>query len=204
MKKNHVIFDFIKLPIPGKVVRGRKVITDMTGNPSFVTPDVPLDVLKTATDLLESRYLAAKKGGKENTALMHQAEEAWDELMRKEAMYVERIANSDDAMILSAGFSLSKQPAPAQRPEFSAVPGENMGSVILRRKAVQGAYAYVWQYCINLLPETEDGWTHASVSGKASVELTGLTSVTKYWFRVAAVMADGPAPYCDPVMMVVT
>jgi hypothetical protein len=203
MKKIHVIFDFIKLPVSGKVGKGRNVIVGMTDNVHFPTPDVPLNTLKDATDLLENRYVAAQNGGKGNTALMHQAEEAWDDLMRKEAMYVERISDGDDAVILSAGFNISKQPVPAQRPEFSAVPGEKSGTIILRRKAVKGAYAYSWQYSANALPETEDGWTYAKITGRASVELTGLTSVTKYWFRVAAVMADGASAYNDPIMQVV-
>ena len=108
--------------------------------------------------------------------------------MRKEAKYVEQIADGDEAIMIGSGFSVPKQPAPAQRPEFSVEPGQRPGSVLLRRQTVKGAKAYIWQYCVNVVPEGEEGWTIAQVSGKASVELNDLALVTKYWFRVAAVM----------------
>jgi hypothetical protein len=204
MKKVHVVFDFIQLPIPEKISRGRKVYSGMSDNASFPNPDVPLNELKDANDLLEVSHLSARNGGKEKTVLMRQAEEAWNDKMRKEARYVERIADEDPAIVISAGFNLAKQPIPAQRSEFSAEPGKSSGSVLLRRQAVPGAKSYIWQFCINVLPETEDGWKIAEVSGKASVELKNLNPVTKYWFRVATVTSNGTLPYNDPIMHIVT
>jgi len=203
MKKVRVIFDFIQLTIPEKIARGRNVIAEMTENPAFPNPDVSLDALKEATDLLETRYLNARNGGKESTVLMHQAEDAWDDDMRILGRYVERIAGDDSAIVLSSGFNLTKQPIPAQRAEFSVEAGKNSGSVILRRQAVPGAKSYIWQICINALPETEDGWKIAEVTGKASVELNDLIPVTKYWFRVASVSSQGTSAYNDPIMHVV-
>jgi len=204
MKKVHVVFDFIQLPIPEKVAWGRKIYGEMDTNPAFPLPDVPLVVIKGDTDLLETTYLNARNGGKESTVLMHQAEDVWNDNMRKTARYVERIANGDSAIVLSAGFNLAKQPIPAQRSEFSAEAGKNSGSVLLRRQAVPGAKSYIWQFCINALPETEDGWKIAEVTGKASVELVDLNPVTKYWFRVASVSSQGTSAYNDPIMHVVT
>lgn len=204
MKKVHVVYDFILLPIPEKVSRGRKAYSEMSDNPSFPNPDVPLTELKDATDVLEARYLDARNGGKENTVLMRQAEAVWNDKMRKLARYVERIADEDTAIVISAGFNLAKQPIPAQRSEFSAETGKGSGSVLLRRQAVPGAKSYIWQLSINVLPETEDAWKIAEVTGKASVELTNLNPVTKYWFRVAAVTSNGTSPYNDPIMHIVT
>src|SRR5665647_878026 len=103
MKKSDVVFDFIKLPIPGKAGRGSNVTKLMTDNPYFPNPDVPLGDLNDATELLNSSYVTALGGGKKEKALMHQAEKAWDQLMRDQAMYVDRIAKGDHAIILSAG-----------------------------------------------------------------------------------------------------
>jgi len=203
MKKVSVVFDFLRLTIPAKIAKGRNVCTEMTQNPTFPTPDIAMNSMKEVNDLLETRYLAAQNGGKEETALMHQAEVIWDDMMRKQARYVDRIADGDEAIIISSGFSTSKQPIPAQRPELSAEPGQKSGSVLLRRQAVKGAKAYVWQYCVNSIPEDEDAWKIAQVSGKASVEISDLLPVTKYWFRVAAVMAQETAAYNSPIMHVV-
>lgn len=204
MKKSTLIFDFIRLPIAGKVARGRTVLSMMKNNPNFPNPDVSLDILKEQTDLLESRNLAAQNGGKAETTLMHQTETLWDDLMRKMARYVERIADDDQAIILSAGFNLSKPPAPYQRPEFSVEPGEKSGSIQLHRQAVKGAKSYVWQYSKNALPENESDWTFATATSKASAVLNDLTPVTKYWFRVAAVTAQGTNAFNDPVMHIIS
>ena len=203
MKRDHGVLDFIYFPVAHKIEIGKSVESKMRNNALFANPDVPLDDIKAATDLLESRNVAAMSGGKESTALMHQAEEDWSKKMRLEALYVDRIADGDSAVILSAGFSLAKQPSPSSRAEFSVELGEKSGSVVLRHKRIEGARSYVWQYCIGENPTDNSSWVIADVTPQATVTLTGLTPLTKYWFRVAAVTIDGTGEYCTPVMQVV-
>jgi hypothetical protein len=203
MKKEKVIFDFIKLSATEKSEFGTNVIQKMTGNPKLPTPDESLESMKAKNDLLQSRSVAALNGGKEATALLHQAEEDWDDAMRKEANYVNRIADGDGTVILSAGFNLAKQSTPGQRPEFSVELGDRSGTVNLRHQAVEGAKSYIWQHCTGETPADEAGWTVAKVTTKVVAELTELVPMTKYWFRVAAVTVDGTTAYCAPVMQVV-
>ncbi len=203
MKKDRIVLDFVKFPIPQKVEFGKNVIVRLKGNAKFPTPDVTIEALEAATTLLETRSIAAQGGGKEATALMHQAEDEWCDIMRVAARYVDRIADGDTTVILGAGFNLAKQPAPAVRPEFSVELGEKSGSVLLRHQAVEGAQSYIWQYCIGDMPAADDNWTIAQVTVKASVELTGLTPLTKYWFRSAAVTTSGTTPYSMSVLKVV-
>jgi len=198
MKKDHAVLDFVKAPIAIKIETGRSVETKMRPNPIFGKPDVPFDDLKASTDLLETRNVAALNGGKEATALLHQAEEDWVNKMRLTARFVDRIADGDSAIILGAGFNLAKQPAPASRPEFSAEQGEKSGSVILQRKRVDGARSYIWQQSIDA-----NVWTTVQTTAQASVELTGLTPLTKYWFRVAEVTITGTSDFNDPIALVV-
>ncbi|MEI6555286.1 MAG: fibronectin type III domain-containing protein [Paludibacter sp.] len=203
MRKNHVVLDFMSFPIEGKIEMGRSVEVKLRGNALFANPDVPVDDIKAATDLLESRNVAAMTGGKESTALMHQAEEDWNKKMRLEALCVDRIADGDSAVILGAGFNLAKQPLPATRPEFSVELGEKSGSVVLRHKRIDGARSYLWQYYEGESPTDNTAWVIGEVTPQASVELSGLTPMTKYWFRVAAVTINGTGEYCVPVMQVV-
>jgi len=203
MKKSHVLFDFVLNIPPVKIAFGRNVVTLMTGNANFPTPDIPLVVLKDKTDLLEQKLIASLNDGKTEKAELHQAEKEWDNLMRYEALYVDRIADGDEAIIKSAGFNVSKQPVPNAKPELWAEAGDRPGTVKLRRKAVQGAKSYIWQSSMNTFPESEAQWVFADASSQATVILENLTSVTRYWFRVAAVTTEGTSAYCDPIMQVV-
>jgi len=47
-------------------------------------------------------------------------------------------------------------------------------------------------------PITRTSWTLGVVSTKSSATLSGLTSGTKYWFRVAAIGAAGQGAWSDP------
>ena len=203
MKKVKVLLDFIRFSIPIKIVKGRNIVVGLTGNTKFPTPDVALTVITEATDTLENSYIAAQSGRPEDTAKMHQDEKAWDILMRKEAQYVDRIADGDEAAILSSGFNITKQPTPALRPEFGVHAGRIPGSVLLRRKAFPGAKAYLWQYCIGAFPLSDSEWLYGGASGNATFLFSGLNSATKYGFRVAPVLAQGTSAFCDPIMHVV-
>ncbi|HEY5589845.1 MAG TPA: hypothetical protein VIK55_02395 [Paludibacter sp.] len=203
MKKSHVLFDFVLGIPPVKIVFGRNVITLMTGNANFPTPDILLTVIKDKTDLLEQKLIASLNEGKAEKAELHQVEKEWDNLMRYEALYVDRIADGDEAIIKSAGFSVSKQPVANAKPELLAEAGDRPGTVKLHRQAVQGAKSYVWQSCMNTFPESESQWAFADATSKATVILENLVSVTRYWFRVAAVTTEGTSAYCDPIMHVV-
>jgi len=203
MRKSHVLLDFVLGIPPVKIAFGRNVVVLMTGNVNFPTPDILLADISRITDLLEQKFIASLNDGKTEKAELHRVEKEWDNLMRYEALYVDRIADGDEAIIKGAGFNVSKQPVTNPKPELWAEAGEQPGTVMLHRQAVQGAKSYIWQYCIGKYPESESQWVFATASSKASVLLLNLTSVTRYWFRVAVVMPEGISAYCDPIMHVV-
>ena len=175
----------------------------MSDNKYFPNPDIALVVLKEKTDQLEQKIIAALNDGKTEKAELNRVEKEWDKLMRFEALYVDRIADGDEAIIKSAGFNVSKQPVTNPKPELWATAGDRPGTVKLRRQAVPGAKSYIWQYCMNTFPESESQWVFADATSKATVILENLVSVTRYWFRVAAVTTEGTSAYCDPIMHVV-
>ena len=204
MKKDRIVLDFVKIPYAHKIEFGRNVEKMMTGNTSFEQPEIPVDVIKAKTDTLETRYVASLSGGKQETILLSQAADDWNETIRKTAKYVDKIADGDAAIIVSAGFNLAKQPSPANRPEFSVELGEKSGSVVLRRQAVDGAKSYVWQlYQGDNTPVNEADWVTAQISSKVTVEITGLIPKTTYWFRSAVVTTNGVSAYNSPLMQVV-
>ncbi|NEW84052.1 MAG: hypothetical protein GZ094_17025 [Mariniphaga sp.] len=203
MKVKHVVIGFVEFPIPQKVDTSKNVYGCMLENSNFPNPDVPLAKIKEVTDELDADFIAAMNGGKPETAKMHKTEKIWDDMMRLVARYVDRIAAGDETIIVSAGLSCSKQPAPAQRPNFSAILGEKSGSVVLRRKAVQGAKSYIWQYSVSDVVTDKSEWVLGDATTKATTELNNLTIKTIHWFRVAAVTSDGTSAWLAPIMLMV-
>jgi hypothetical protein len=203
MAKDHVVLDFLRYSVVEKISFSDMIQLRMGSNPLFPTPDVPMTTLKANNDALRVAYDAAQKGGKEETLLMHQAEDEWDDVMRKEANYVDRIADGDGAIILNAGFNLAKQRTPAKRAEFTAHQGDKSGTAQLRRLAVEGATAYIWQYCKDPVPMDESAWITANTTAQSTAIISGLTPLTRYWFRVAAVTRQGTTDYTGPLLLAI-
>jgi hypothetical protein len=203
MRKNTVVLDFLKFPVPTKVTFGRTVVFNMSKLTLFANPDVPYDKATSVINNLETTYMASRSGDHEQVALMRQAEVEYDDIFRKLAYNVDRVADGDEAIILSSGFHLAKQPTPAERPEFTVTAGDTPGTISLKRKAVAGAYSYVWQHFAGAEVPTDAQWLLAGSTTQTSFEMTGLTSATKVWFRVAAVTAEGMGAFTDPIMKVV-
>ena len=202
MKKYTVVLDFLRFSIPNKIAFGRTVLSKMVQTSLFAEPDL-YATLSEIVNKLEGFYVSSRGGNHEQIALMHQTEEEFDDAFRKLANNVERMADGDEAIILSTGFHLSKQPVPADIPEFSVEAGNTPGTILLKRKAVVGAMSYVWQHYIGSQSPVEESWLFGGSSTKASYEMKDFTSATKGWFRVAAVTKAGMQPFTDAIMKVV-
>ncbi|MBI4945224.1 MAG: fibronectin type III domain-containing protein [Bacteroidetes bacterium] len=196
MRKVKVIINFLRIAVPSLIEFARNVVTKMTGNTNFPTPDVPPAQITAAAGALETKYNAAQGGGKQQTADMHQARKALEDLLHKQGLYVERIANGNEAIILGSGYGTSKQPAPALHPDFTVVNGKHEGEMILKHKAVKGAAAWVWELCPD--PLADEKWVVAGYSSQTTFTAKGLKPGTKYWFRAAYIAKDGLSQWCDP------
>ena len=73
-----------------------------------------------------------------------------------------------------------------------------IGEVMMSWKGLIGARVYEVQYTIDLTGAT--GWTSVTETpGKTRVNIDGLTSGTKYAFRVRALGNGQPGPWSGPV-----
>lgn len=203
MRKPKLVFSFVRLSIWEKIGYYRNVVTKMKDNPLFPTPDVPIADAETKLDEFETSAQKALDGSAVDIALMYQREEEADAIFRKLAAYVERIAADDEAVILQAGFNLSKDPAPRQQPILSVEDGDNPGSIRLRRKAVQGSRSYIWQVAAGALPASEKDWVTIGASTQVKYIAENLTSGIRYYFRSAAVTPGGITAFCEPVSRIV-
>jgi len=127
MRKAVVLINFIRIPIANKIQFARDRVIDMTGNANFLSPDVPLAGITAAVDKLETKFQKAQGGGMADTAAQNAAEIVLDDLMRKLADYVSRVAGGSAVIITSAGFSVIKT-----KPSLMHKPGKVEGLKLTR------------------------------------------------------------------------
>ena len=112
MKKVKVLRNFTHISDEMRIELARNVVSKMTGNPLFATPDLPLADFTSKADNLEQKFIAAMRGGDVETAELRVARLDIIDAFDTEAMYVDRIAKGDELVVLSSGFFTTKQPNP--------------------------------------------------------------------------------------------
>lgn len=193
-----------RLTIPEKTARAQQIVAAMTGNANFTTPQPTLTQVSAAIDELDAAYLAAqtaRQDAKNKTTTQNQKEEALDAALTQLAGYVESVTGGDEAKITSAGMDVRAQqtatgdlPAPEG---LNATAGDRDGEIDLSWDKVDKARSYVVERSPD--PPAATTWQHAAVSTKSQTTVGGLTSGTKYWFRIAALGPNGQSPWGNPV-----
>lgn len=203
MKKVVVVLKLAKLPIPQKIAKARSIVTSMTGNASFTTPSPTLAVITTNINNLEAAYIAAASGGTDDTANMHNKEFLLEVSLKSLAAYVEGIANTNlitaETVALSSGMDV-KSPASYSPRGFSVKPTDNPGEVKLSTKYADRS-TYIWQMTHD--PSVESSWITIGQATQASFVKGGLTSGSRYYFRVATVGKDGQEPWSNVLNTIV-
>lgn len=186
-----------------KIAKAKQIISALTGNPAFPTPQPALTLITAAAEKLQTSLndaQTARQTAITKTNIAHTDEDDLEGVLRQSAAYVESMAGDDEAKILSAGMSIrsaaSSRPVSAAPGGLTATEGDHDGELDLSWDKVNTAKSYEIQQSPD--PPTGTSWAHAAVSTKSSATVSGLTSGTRYWFRVRAVTAAGPSGWSDP------
>lgn len=194
-----------KLSVPEKIARGREIITALTGNTNFPSPKPTLAAVTTVTDDLETaqqEQLAAKRTAVLKTMARDEKEDLFDSTFTQLAAHVESVAGDNEQLINSAGMD-TRAPAvssnaPPDAPQFLHITGGDAdGEIDLNWEPVDGAKTYQIEKSPD--PVTATSWTHAAATTKSKVTIDGLTSGTRYSFRIAAVGTNGQGAWSNPV-----
>lgn len=192
------------LSIPQKIAKAQQIITALTGNAAFPTPSPTLETIATMIDGLESAFAhaqASRQTAKQHTTIQNQKEDNLDSVLTRLAAYVESVAGANEQMILSAGMdtraaAVATTDPPAQPQGLTPTAGDRDGEIDLSWDTVTGSKSYVIDQSGD--PVTPTTWSHAGVSTKSNFTAKGLTSGSRYWFRVAAVNSNGQSGWSDP------
>lgn len=198
MKKNTVVYDFVRFSVPVLVTFTEHVVECMTGNEHFPMAASLLSEVAQENDVMKVHHQASLRGNREESALTRQAKERLLKLLKKTANIVDDVADGDEAIIISSGFHLAKQPEATTRALITAESGDKPGSVILRRQADPAAKSYLWEKSL-------DGklWEFAGVSGTTRHEILNLKDATRYYFRVAVVTSEGTLAFSEAISKVI-
>lgn len=197
-----------KLSITDKIAKGQQIVTAMTNNSSFPTPNPPLPEMTSALDGLAQAFAAVQSARSDVTtkvASQDNAESKVDQMLTQLASYVESVAGKDDALITSIGIetkaSRSAPTLPSVPQALTAIAGDHDGEINLGWKAVPNARSYAIEATQD--PATASSWIHIGIATSASRVIPNLTSGKRYWFRVAAVGAVGQSGWSEHATKVV-
>ena len=198
-----VKLNFRRLTVPEKIAKVRQIVTALTGNPSFPTPNPTLAVVTAGADNLEAAYSttqANKQAVKTSVTDQTIKEDDLVQLISQLASYVENRAGDDETKITSAGMDVKAGPTASGTPDtpsgLEITIGDHDGELDLSWNPVSNVRSYEIQQSPD--PPTATTWTHAATSTKSSATVGGLTSGKRYWLRVSAISAGGQSGWSDP------
>ena len=203
MRRTKAVVDFMTYPVVEKLPFYKNIAIQLADTNIFSNLPVPLATIKVIIDDFESALLAAKDGAHSAIAIRNDKEIVADELFRELSVYVNKVANGNETIIIQSGFHASKQPTPYQKPEIAAYDGAHSGSVLLKIKAIEGAVAYIWQYVQEATPTSASVWITVNTSTVANFIIDHLTPGLVYSFRFASISSDGTSDFCTPISKVV-
>lgn len=201
-KRMKVKLSLVGLSESDRVAKLQDVVTHMTGNANFPTPNPTLASVQTritAASAAITAAIAAVTAARMANQEKRDALDAVDNDYRLLGLYVENAADGDEAKIASAGFELRAPAAPVGIPtapgNVVATAGEFPGQLVLRWDPVTGSVIYEIQTTAN--PMSESSWVSRGTSTKTSGSVSGLTSGEHCWSRVRAIGSAGPGPFSD-------
>ncbi len=187
------------------IAKVRLIISEMTGNANFPTPNPTLTEVTTTNDEFEAAGIAAETGGSYEKALRDNKKETVVATMHNLGAYVLYTAAGNALVAQSSGFSIAKPPSPSD-PIYKAQnlvleEGDAPGGLKLKFNRVVNARSYMYQYTPD--PLSENSVWKTEVGTKRKFVFTGLTSKEKYWVRVVALGINEQQIASDPVSKVV-
>lgn len=208
---------FTRMNVPAKIEFSRNIINRLTGNSNFPTPDVSVKDLSKQVDALEAAFTEASDGGKHKKQVEREAESALDEMLRRNAHYVMRVAGRDLTMLLSSGYELYSETKSANIPDLPmnirADVENKSGHLMIRWDKVSDASFY------NIIVTEDDkielkpgvGFTQIqsnkticfNTASSCKQELNGLQSATTYYIYICAGSAAGVGQFSQPVKAIV-
>ena len=189
-----------KLSLPALLEKTLTIAGAMESNPYFPAMNPSATDLRNKVAAIQVQIGIAATGNKQAKANIRKLKRELIIMLNNEGFYVERVANDDpengEAIILSADMNPKKSGTHTARTFFvknSPLPGK----MLLRTKAEKRA-SYLWEYSTDAA-----NWFSGGITISAKNSISGLTSGTRYYFRVAVITKSGQGAWSDVLTIIV-
>ncbi|MCX6899893.1 MAG: fibronectin type III domain-containing protein [Verrucomicrobia bacterium] len=177
--------------------------TKMNGNPNFPTPKptaVEFDA-KTGPYLTADALVTSLEGQlKVAIKSRNDARPAAEGAIVERRDYVQTASGGSAPIILTSGFAVAGKRGPAAPPvppaKLGATMGDHSGCVDTMWHGQHGR-SFIIQICSD--PMSDAGWRQLGFTTNSSFTAKGLTSGTKYWFRVCSLLGDVQSEWCGAI-----
>jgi hypothetical protein len=199
MNKDRVSLKFAALPDAALAEFATRIITGLTGNAAFPTPEVPLATLQAQLLKFDDAVAMSALGGMAATAQKNIERAKLEELLRTEAFYVQLAMKNDLATLLSSGFEATSGRSPSEplpAPSILQIQNTETTRLTLKVTPLPNARAYE----VRKMNGT-GGWVPATIGTKSRrLEVDGLVPGSKYQLQVRAIGGStGTGPWSNPV-----
>jgi hypothetical protein len=194
----------LKLPtrVPDLIALAKTVITSMTGNASFPTPDPPLATVSTALSALEVAETATNARTRGAATTRNEKRKSLVTSLEQLKSYIQKVAdgNTDTSasVIESAGVGVRK-PVAKQKQAFAAEPAAVSGTVKLTAEVADRRASYEWEYS----PDGGKTWQVLPTTLQSRTTMSGLTPAAVATFRYRPVTKAGEGNWTQPLSVVV-
>jgi len=198
------LIDFSAYYVAALIIKARNIVTKMTGNPDFPTPDPALADITTLIDELEKLVILAADGSHSAHDSMIAKRKELELILRSLGLYVDKIAQGDILIIDRSGFEINKDTSRGNKADFWIDRGGFPGEIECGCARIKRSHSYVWQYYVSeTAPTDATVWVLAGVSTQIKMTITDLDSGKKVWIRYCGVLPEGMTPWSKALDIIV-
>jgi len=187
MRPPKISTNFTPYTDSGFQVKALTILSNVVKNPHFTNPVPPLD---TISQLLAEYTDALQKAASKDivaVTIKNEIRKVLEHQLARLSLYVMYIANNNEAVLASSGYSFTKTPSPQKMDGAGNVmlrSGGNPGEMIAKIDAVKGAKYYLFE--ITPGGATEDSVWEDYNSSRCTFTFNRLTPGQLYSVRIAA------------------
>ncbi|MEN9571820.1 MAG: hypothetical protein RL172_3051 [Bacteroidota bacterium] len=201
MLKQKISLSFLKLSDADLLTKAQHIASSITGNPAYPDATAMLTELQSINNSYAQALVVAAGLGRNNIAEKNQLRQQLQDVLYRLGSYVLFAANNNTTVLISSGYTLTKdrEPTHLASPGLIYVAnGNSSGELeVGLQQRTPGASSYLFQTCYE--PPTDDTVWISTPSSRIKHTFTNLQPAKQYWFRVVVAGRDGQMAFSNVI-----